>query len=169
MEDWLIAAHTTQRSIESSRDSALTDEEATTARAELKRLAGKDGMEKYMRENDIEMIIVTMVMTRFDVVADVPSCFKIMKNIIRILKLVWIEFINYRNEIIASIPGTTFNAFPIIVPDSVTTTTAIFFGFVTISQCWTSFWDVILFLTGWIPIWRAWINANEIWLSNYNH
>ncbi|KAG0650131.1 amidase [Hyphodiscus hymeniophilus] len=50
-------AHVTQSGLEGSRDSPLTDTESDQAAAQLKRLAGKDGMERYMQENDIEMIV----------------------------------------------------------------------------------------------------------------
>lgn len=50
-------AHPTQRALEDSRDSPLTDSESNEAHAQIKRLAGKEGMEKFMRENNIEILV----------------------------------------------------------------------------------------------------------------
>lgn len=55
---WLTdTAHTTQKGLMNSRNESLTDAESDAAQAELRRLADKDGMGKYMEENDIDMVV----------------------------------------------------------------------------------------------------------------
>lgn len=50
-------AHQDQVELINSFNSPLTDEESDNAARELKRLAGKDGMAKYMADNDLDLIV----------------------------------------------------------------------------------------------------------------
>ncbi|CZR63995.1 uncharacterized protein PAC_13892 [Phialocephala subalpina] len=49
--------HTNQEELIASSQSALTEERCDKARSEIRRLAGEDGRAKYIRENDLDLII----------------------------------------------------------------------------------------------------------------
>ena len=50
-------AHPDQKEIIASLNSKLTDEESDNTYTELNRIAGKDGMEKYMIENELDIVV----------------------------------------------------------------------------------------------------------------
>ncbi|KUJ14326.1 amidase-like protein [Mollisia scopiformis] len=49
--------HANQKELIASSESSLTEEQCATARSEIQRLAGKDGMEKYMTDNDLDLVV----------------------------------------------------------------------------------------------------------------
>jgi amidase len=50
-------AHTNQKDLIESQNSSLTANDAAEAYREINRKAGKDGMDKYMRENNVDIIV----------------------------------------------------------------------------------------------------------------
>ncbi|KAE8442398.1 hypothetical protein EG329_003415 [Mollisiaceae sp. DMI_Dod_QoI] len=49
--------HANQKELIISSESSLTEEQCATARSEIRRLAGKDGMDKFMKEHDLDLIV----------------------------------------------------------------------------------------------------------------
>jgi amidase len=55
----MLKAHTGQKELIESHNSPLSADEAAEAYREINRKAGKDGMDKYMRENDVDIIVAS--------------------------------------------------------------------------------------------------------------